>query len=87
MAPACTDEIPAIVRFMPLGIDADRVRRAASVTRMLCSDNDPYCPGGAAGVFGEPLELDYDVIAGGGHLNTDAGYGPWPEVERWALAQ
>ena len=41
---------------------------------------------GAETTFGKPLELDYEVIAGGGHLNTDAGYGPWPDVEAWALS-
>ena len=62
------------------------MRAAAQTTRMLCSDLDSYCPAGAASTFGEPLELDYEVIPGGGHLNADAGYGPWPEVESWSLA-
>jgi predicted alpha/beta hydrolase family esterase len=52
---------------------------------MLCSDADPYCLAGAGSTFGDPLELDYEVIPGGGHLNADAGYGAWPEVERWAV--
>ena len=25
------------------------------------------------------------LVAGGGHLNTAAGYGPWPWVAEWAL--
>jgi predicted alpha/beta hydrolase family esterase len=86
VAPPCTDELPAVVRFRPDGVTADQVRAAAGSTRMLCSDADPYCPAGAAARFGEPLELDYAVVAGGGHLNTDAGYGPWPAVEEWALS-
>jgi uncharacterized protein len=85
VAPPCTDELAAVVRFRPDGVTAADVRAAAAVTRMLCSDADPYCPAGAPAVFGDPLELDYEVIAGGGHLNTDAGYGPWPAVEQWAL--
>jgi uncharacterized protein len=85
VAPPCTDEIEPVVRFRPDGIDAERVRNAAGSTRMLCSDADPYCPAGAASTFGDPLKLDYEVIQGGGHLNPDAGYGPWPEVEEWAL--
>jgi uncharacterized protein len=86
VAPPCTDELPAVVRFRPDGVTADAVRAAAGDTRMLCSDEDPYCPAGAAATFGEPLDLDYEVIPGGGHLNTDAGYGPWPAVEEWALS-
>jgi predicted alpha/beta hydrolase family esterase len=86
IAPPCTDEVEPVVRFRPDGVRADDVRRAAGATRMFCSDDDPYCPAGAAMVFGEPLELDYEVIAGRGHLNPDAGYGPFPAVEEWALA-
>ena len=25
-----------------------------------------------------------DVLPGQGHINPDAGYGPWPAVEAWA---
>jgi predicted alpha/beta hydrolase family esterase len=85
VAPPCTDEVEPVVRFRPDGVDASHVRTAARATRMLCSDADPYCPAGAAARFGDPLGLDYQVVPGGGHLNTDAGYGPWPEVEEWAL--
>lgn len=85
VAPPCTAEVEPVVRFRPDGVTADQVRAAAAATRMLCSDADSYCPAGAAAVFGEPLALDYELIPGGGHLNTDAGYGPWPDVERWAL--
>jgi uncharacterized protein len=53
----------------------------------VCSDNDPYCPEGAAGAYGEPLELPVDVLAGEGHLNPDSGHGPWPEVEAWARGE
>jgi predicted alpha/beta hydrolase family esterase len=86
VAPPCTGDIEQDARFRPDGVTAEDVERAAGATRMLCSDADPYCPAGAAPTFGDALELDYEVIAGGGHLNTDAGYGPWPEVEEWALS-
>jgi len=76
VAPPCTDDLPAVVRFRPHHVTADHVRRAGAETRMLCSDLDPYCPAGADATFGRPLQLDYEVIPGGGHLNTDAGYGP-----------
>lgn len=48
--------------------------------RLVCSDDDPYCPEGAANVY--PLETD--LLAGQGHINPDAGYGDWPAVEAWA---
>jgi predicted alpha/beta hydrolase family esterase len=86
VAPPCTDEIEAVVRFRADGVTAEQVRAAARTTRMLCSDADPYCPAGPASTFGDPLELDYEVLPGTGHLNPDAGFGPWPEVEAWALS-
>ena len=53
--------------------------------RLVCSDNDPYCPEGAATLYGAPLGIPVDLIPGGGHLNPEAGYGPWPAVEAWCL--
>jgi hypothetical protein len=85
VAPPCTDEVEPVARFRADGVTPRDVERAARTTRMLCSEADPYCPAGAAAIFGEPLALDYGVIPGGGHLNTEAGYGPWPDVKRWAL--
>jgi predicted alpha/beta hydrolase family esterase len=85
VAPPRVDDVPAVVRFQADGVTADDVRAAAGRTLMLCSDNDPYCPEGAATVFGAPLELDFELLPGRGHLNPDAGFGPWPAVEAWAL--
>jgi predicted alpha/beta hydrolase family esterase len=61
------------------------VQRAAGETLLVCSDNDPYCPPGAVATFAEPLGIEARVIPGAGHVNPDAGYGPWPECEAWAL--
>ena len=49
--------------------------------RLVCSDNDPYCPEGADKLYGP---LPTDILPGAGHINPDAGYGPWPAVEAWA---
>jgi predicted alpha/beta hydrolase family esterase len=59
--------------------------RLTTGARLVCSDDDPYCPEGAATLYGEPLAVPVDLIAGGGHLNPEAGYGPWPAVEAWCL--
>jgi serine hydrolase len=48
---------------------------------LVCSDNDPYCPEGAAGVY---PGLPTDLLPGKAHLNPDAGFGAWPAVEAWA---
>lgn len=88
VAPPCPSVgIEELARFYPTGADRDAIGRAAATTRLVCSAADPYCPDGAQNHWGAPLGLDTDVLAGGGHLNADAGFGPWPEVEEWALGR
>ena len=82
--PARARASPEIAEFVPAPLDAEAVARAAGSTRVVCSDSgDPYRPEGPE-LF-EPLGVPIDVIPGGGHLNTDAGYGEWPAVEAWCL--
>lgn len=80
--------LPEIADFFPVPLDPSAVA-AASVgeTRLVCAEDDPYCPEGAATLYGDPLLLPTDVIAGGGHLNADAGYGPWPAVAAWVRGE
>jgi len=47
----------------------------------VCAENDPYCPEGATSVF---PGLPTDLLPGQGHINPEAGYGPWPAAEAWA---
>jgi hypothetical protein len=75
--------VAAIEPFFPIPVDPDAVARAAGETRMVCSDNDPYCPEGGARLYGEPLGVPTELLPGAGHVNTDAGYGPWPGLEAW----
>jgi serine hydrolase len=85
VAPPCTDDVPAVVRFRPDGATAADVERAAGETLMFWGEPDPYCPATApvafAGLFPRAR-----AFPGRGHLNPDAGYGPFPEVEAWALS-
>ena len=37
--------------------------------------------------IGEATGIPIDWIERAGHVNTDAGYGPWPAVEAWALGE
>ena len=69
--------------FLPAPLDVDAVRQAAGGTILVCSDDDPYCPEGAAVGYGRPLKLPVTVLPGAGHLNPEAGYGAWPAVEQW----
>jgi uncharacterized protein len=78
--PSESADVPQIAAFFPVPLPA-----LAGGARLVCSDADPYCPEGAATLYGEPLGIPVDVIPGGGHLNPEAGYGPWPAVESWCL--
>ena len=88
VAPPAIASVPAVVRFAEPEPEPDpeRVRAACPDTRIVCSDDDPYNPAGALATHARPLGLPADLIPGAGHLNVDAGYGPWPAAERWALA-
>jgi predicted alpha/beta hydrolase family esterase len=80
--------VPELAGFYPTRAERDAVAIAASETRLVCSDNDPYCPDdGAARHWATPLGLRVDLLAGAGHLNVEAGYGPWPAMEAWCLGE
>jgi serine hydrolase len=72
--------LPEIAAFFPAPLPA-----VSGGARLVCSDDDPYCPEGAATLYGGPLGIPVDLITGGGHLNPETGYGPWPAVEAWCL--
>jgi uncharacterized protein len=72
--------VPEIQGFFPVPLPA-----LATGARLVCSDNDPYCHEGAATLYGEPLGIPVDLLPGAGHINPEAGYGPWPAAEAWCL--
>lgn len=82
--PAPLGELPT---FFPVPLDPVGVAAAAGATRLICSDDDPYCPPGGVAAYAEPLGLPYDLLPGQGHLNVDAGYGPWPAMLDWCLGR
>lgn len=82
--PSLSAGLPELEPFFPVITTAEDVARAARHTRLVCSDNDPYCPEGAAILYGGPLDIPVDLQPGRGHLNVDAGFGPWPGMEAWA---
>ncbi|MEV6346881.1 alpha/beta hydrolase [Actinoplanes sp. NPDC051851] len=76
---------PEIAAFAPPPVTSAQLTAAARYTRLIASNNDPYCPEGAAESFGRPLNLDTDLLPGTSHLNPDSGYGSWPSLLEWCL--
>ncbi|QMU75477.1 hypothetical protein GXW83_06695 [Streptacidiphilus sp. PB12-B1b] len=74
----------AVAGFDPSGLELGSLQLAASA-RLVCTDNDPYCPEPAAEVYARPLGCAVTVVPGGGHLSAAEGYGPWPAVLDWCL--
>ncbi len=89
VAPPCPGcRIDELADFFPTGAHAAQIAAAADSTRLVCSDNDVYCPGtGAAHHWGATLGIETDVIRGAGHLNPEAGYGPWPAFADWVTGR
>ena len=81
--PAPAVAAPLAPTFVPVPLDIDAVRAAADGTVLVGADNDPYCPAGVAVEYGTPLKMATTVLPGAGHINVDAGYGPWPAVLDW----
>jgi hypothetical protein len=84
VAPPCpVTPIPGVKVLYPTPLDPAAVARSARSIRVVGTDKDPYCPAGHERSFARPLALEIDIIAGGGHINPESGYGPWPAVEAW----
>jgi uncharacterized protein len=88
VAPPQPDEdVAESVGFRPTPLDRDGVAAAARETRLVCSTDDPWCPPEVSARIGAETGIPLEWVDGGGHLNTDAGYGPWPALEAWALGE
>jgi uncharacterized protein len=75
----------ALADFYAPPLDAGAVRASARHgVELVCTDADPWCPEGAATLYGRALGLPVHLVEGAGHLSLDEGFGPWPAVERWA---
>jgi predicted alpha/beta hydrolase family esterase len=81
--PSPRTSLAEIAGFFPPSLDIDAVRRGAGGTVLVAGEGDPYLPEGIASAYGLPLGIATTVIPAGGHLNIDAGYGPWPAVRDW----
>jgi hypothetical protein len=48
-------------------------------SQIIASDNDPYCAAARADALARQWGSALTVLHAAGHINTDAGFGPWPE--------
>ena len=80
--PSAAEAVPALAGFFPVALEPRLAREA----RLVCSDDDPYCPEDARAIFAEPLGVPVGLLPGAGHINPDSGFGPWPEVLAWVLS-
>lgn len=55
----------------------------ATPALLVASDSDPYCTLERARGFAQAWKADLEIVNGGGHINADAGFGPWPDG--WAM--
>jgi predicted alpha/beta hydrolase family esterase len=83
--PQPDEDDPQSAGFRPVPLDRDGVAVAACETRLVCSTDDPWCPPETSRRMGEATGVPIDWLENAGHVNTDAGYGPWPAVEAWAI--
>jgi predicted alpha/beta hydrolase family esterase len=77
---------PPITAFDPSLDDAEissAVRSQGNV-HLVCSDDDPYWPGGAAEWAGD-IGATVHSLTGQGHLALGDGYGRWDSVRDWVL--
>ncbi len=78
--PSAAEQVPALAGFFPAPLEPELARGA----RLVCGDDDPYCPEDARAVYAAPLGIEADRIAGAGHINTETGFGAWPAARAWA---
>jgi serine hydrolase len=81
--PSPTIDEPLVATFIPAPTLAEGLHQAAVTTRLVAGEGDPYLTLADAKLLAESLRIELDVIVGGGHLNVDAGYGPWSAVLKW----
>lgn len=77
VAPADTeraDAPDAVASFAPLPRQP-----LPFASQIIASDNDPYCAAARADALARQWGSALTVLHAAGHINTDAGFGPWPE--------
>lgn len=53
---------------------------------VVASDDDPYCTLERAHQFASAWGSRIEVLSGAGHINTESGFGEWPQGLKWLTA-
>ena len=56
-------------------------------SRLVGSDNDEFTSAEEFQQIARTLGIECTIVAGGGHINVDSGYGPWVLPLEWLRAQ
>ncbi len=73
----------AVQTFMPPPMSKDAWAPIAERSVLVGSDNDDYAGSDEHVDIAATLGIAHRVVPGAAHLNTDAGYGPWPLPLEW----
>ena len=69
-----SDAPGALHTFTPIPM-----RPLAVPALLVASDSDPYCTLDRAEAFAQAWKADLEIVPDGGHINAEAGFGPWPD--------
>jgi uncharacterized protein len=69
-----SDAPGALHTFTPIPM-----RPLAIPALLVASDSDPYCTLDRAEAFAQAWKADLEIVPDGGHINAEAGFGPWPD--------
>lgn len=75
-------DLPEVATFFPSPIPSDL---HAVEALMVVSDTDPYMSLSESQGLSEALGVPLHVLRDAGHINTAAGFGPWPWVKEWVM--
>ena len=73
VAPADPERRGALADFAPVPFQALPYRSI-----LVASANDPYCPVRTAGAYARAWGSEFVRLQNAGHINVEAGFGPWP---------
>ena len=81
--------VPELAGFYPTGRRARGRRGGRRARRAWCAPTTTRTAPGenAARYWAQPLGLTVDLLPGAGHINVEAGFGPWPAMEAWCLGE